>query len=134
MNKKYKILFISSFPPERSAGLAIDYINALEEVGHEVDFLTLKGFSGQKENQYSIYKQTTSSKLAGMSNNNRLLAVIRTLKNRLFPYKNELPPYMVLNDAGLIVNINEKEPPIPAEIVTEKITKDYDFIITLFLL
>ena len=133
MNKKYKVLFISSFPPERSAGLAIDYINALEEVGHEVDFLTLKGFPGQKENQYSIYKQTTSSKLAGMSNNNRLLAVIRTLKNRLFPYKNELPPYMVKNGAGLIVNINEKEPPIPAEIVTEKITKDYDFIITLFL-
>ena len=73
MNKKYKILFISSFPPERSAGLAIDYINALEEVGHEVDFLTLKGFTGQKENQYSIYKQTTSSKLAGMSNKPRAL-------------------------------------------------------------
>lgn len=133
MSTKYKILFISSFPPERSAGLADDYMNALEDAGHEVDFLTLTGFTGQKENHYSVYKQSTTSKLGGMSRNNKILSIIRNMKHRLFPYKNVLPPYMVHNDKGLIVNINEEIPPIPAEEVSDKITKNYDFIITLFL-
>ena len=53
-NKKYKILMISGYPPSRSANLAQDVITALEEDGHEVDFLTTYSFPGQKKNQYNI--------------------------------------------------------------------------------
>ena len=61
--KSLNILFISSFPPDHSAGLARDFMRALTQHGHKVDFLTRYDFPGQKENEYNIYSERISDKI-----------------------------------------------------------------------
>lgn len=125
------ILFISSFPPDHSAGLARDYMRALTSHGHTVDFLTRYDFPGQKDNEYNVYSERLSDKIRRFCRNHPLLQKLRFLrfllhKDKIYPGKN----------SGIIItNLHEDVSPVNTDDILaeiENLNRPYDAVVTLF--
>lgn len=126
--KSLNILFISSFPPDHSAGLARDFMRALTQHGHKVDFLTRYDFPGQKENEYNIYSERISDKIRRFCRSHPVMQKFRFMrfllhKDKIYPGKN----------SGIIItNLQGDVSPVSTSDLLAKINKPYDAVITLF--
>lgn len=119
MNRQLRILLLSSQPPARSANLARDMIAALEESGHEVDFLTALPFEGMDDRHGSVYGERDLRRLGWKKFLRRMAHAWEKLTSR--------------NRSGItIVNLHEDRPPVAAERVAERIGSRYDLVLTLF--
>lgn len=127
-DNKYKILLVSGYPPSRSANLAQDIIHSLEGEGHEVDFLTMYSFSGQKPNQYSIYPEPFREKLGRIKQRYPKLSFFKKIVQRLFPSPEEKANCAAKN-GYIIHHLDESNPPLSNDILAEHLpNKHYDFI------
>lgn len=125
---KYNILAISGYPPERSAGLVMDYMTAMEEDGHSVDFFTMYSFSNQKKNHYNIYPRPFSDRLLWIKQKLPFLSVFNSIAKNLFPKPEDKLP-TIINKGFIIHNFDESNPPLPNYILREKLpNKQYDFV------
>lgn len=124
-----KILFISSMPPDHSAGLARDFMKAMKLHGHEVDFLTRYSFPGQTEGEYSVYPENLSIKIRRWKDKHPFIKKnLRFLKFLL--KKDEV---IKNKDKGInITCLREDLPTVPIKDVLEKINKQYDLVVTVF--
>lgn len=129
MSKKLDILFISSMPPDHSAGLARDYIKALRLAGHSVDFLTRYGFPGQQKDEISIYREGLSNKLRRLKKRFRFIERFRFLG---FLLRKDSPIYANSENGIIITNMYEDRPPTDTGALLAAITKPYDAVVTLF--
>lgn len=127
MRKPLNILFISSMPPQKSAGLGADYVKALEQAGHHVDFLTRYDYEGRRENDIYVYKDLSTS-IRLLAHKYKILNIFRWLNIFL---KKEKKVYH--SDAGItITNMYEDRPLVALEDILKVITKRYDVVVTLF--
>lgn len=132
MCETYKILILSSYPPERSAGLAQDYINAFKKEGHKVDFLTLYDYPGRGEKEYCVFPEHLSTRVRRWANKFPILRILRPIKNILI--KSPLDGKSVMNKGLYIPNMDEKNPPVGINRVTQAIPNHkYDFVYVIFM-
>lgn len=127
MNKKLKILYIAGVSPYHFANMIYDCMMALENAGHEVDFITLNEFDGQKTNMYNIYNLSPLYKLRKLYLSSPLLIRLR----KIFWGKKEIihkKPKLSKN-GYLMENMVENISPVPVELIFDKLDKKYDFII-----
>ena len=119
---------ISGYSPSRSGGLAQDYINAFESVGHEVDFLTMYHFPGQKENQYNIYPEPLKEKLVRIRDKFRYLNIFKRFAHIIFHNPEDKLP-SVRHNGFIIHNLDERTPPLPNHILLKHLPNiPYDFV------
>lgn len=121
------ILFISSFPPDHSAGLARDYMRALTSHGHKVDFLTRYDFPGQKDNEYNVYSERLSDKIRRFCRNHPIMQKFRFM--RFLLHRDKVYPG---NSGIIITNLQEGVSPVSIDDLLSKIAKPYDAVVTLF--
>ena len=132
--EKFNILIISAFPPGRSSGLTQDVITALESENHNVDYFTLYGFHNQKSNQYSVYKETITSKLSYLTKQVPFKSILTSIRSLYIRYrvdkKKEDNINTVENKGWRIPHLYEETPPLNTNVLLEKLPdKKYDFII-----
>lgn len=131
---KFKILIISSQPPNASAGLGLDVMESLITRGHEVDFLTKEKLKEHSSNIFSIVEHKPLS----------INQIIRKFIKKRLPFIKSVYWRLSLKKRGefdifdkknenLIVHQNEYIPPVEPKLILEKIKKKYDFIIVVFL-
>lgn len=132
MNKKLKILFISGVSPYHFGNLGWDRMNALEMNGHEVDYLTLKDFKGQKKNMYSIINRTYYEIFMDYL---KSFKVLITIKRLFFPKiklrKTLVTDGFIRKNGLMMVNYDERITPCDEQFLLNSIKKSYDLIITL---
>ena len=121
------ILFISSFTPDHSAGLARDYMRALTSHGHKVDFLTRYDFPGQKDNEYNVYSERLSDKIRRFCRNHPIMQKFRFM--RFLLHRDKVYPG---NSGIIITNLQEDVSPVSIDDLLSKIAKPYDAVVTLF--
>ena len=127
-NKKYKILMISGYPPSRSANLAQDVITALEEDGHEVDFLTTYSFPGQKKNQYNIYPMPLWDRVKALQKYIPFQKVGKKIAKFLLHNPDDSKA-KVCHGGYVIHHLDEANPPVPLDVLAANLPdKKYDFI------
>ena len=125
-------LVLSSKHPEHSAGLGRDLIKILQNIGYDVDFLTL--YKSDKSQKGFLYVYDTSSsflkkiknhlkKIYNLTGICKLRGMIRKLMINKRKHKEE--------DIKICYP-NENSPSVPVEDVIKNIKKNYKFIITLF--
>lgn len=121
MNKKLKILLISSISPFSSANLGLDVINSLNERGHEVDFIT----------KYKDDKFT--NKMYAVIDDYVPIPYRKKLQNK-FPFLKGIHRPSFINNIYKysIVAKDESNPPVDASLILDKVEKSYDFILVLF--
>ena len=128
MNKKLKILYIAGVSPYHFANMIYDCMMALENAGHEVDFITLNEFDGQKANMYNIYKLSPLYKLRKLYQSSPLLVKLRKL---IFGRKIIIHRKRKLSADGYYMeNLIEQVSPVPVNLIFDKANKKYDLIIT----
>ena len=121
--KPLQVLFISSRPPQHSAGLADDMMNALTAAGHQVDFLTRFDFEGRKNNQFYVFKKPSKVRLL-FDWFLRLPDIVRYGKKGMYS--------KIVNNGMMITNLHEDKPRMSASRVVASIKKQYDVVVTLF--
>lgn len=145
MNKKdLRILLVSSRPPEHSANLGGDIVNALQQKGCIVDFLSL--YPSTKNNPFNVYTILDNQPESKSEFLRKRLSpfLFNTLKKLLSPIKNLLKTIVVTvskkrkidihcHKAGFYY-VDEINPEINPELLLNKIpqNKYYDLIISLF--
>ena len=117
------ILFISSRPPQHSAGLADDMMNALIAAGHQVDFLTRFDFEDRKDNQYYVLKKPSKITLL-FDWLLRIPDIVRYGKKGLYS--------KIINNGIMIPCLREDRPRLKTKNVVASIRKQYDAVVTLF--
>lgn len=125
--KKLKILYIAGVSPYHFANMIYDCMLALEKDGHEVDFITLNEFSGQKKNMFNIYGLSPIYKLRNIYLSSPFLKKIRNLlwgKHKIIHKKPKLS-----KNGYLMENMYENISPVPVKLIFEKLTNKYDLII-----
>ena len=133
MAKRLNILFISNFPPSHSAGLARDYMHALEIAGHHVDYLTKYDYPGRKDNEYFVLKPKTWMKIREWSLRHSF--VYRLIHRFHVGAKlNKKESIKLRNESNglMITNLYEDKPPVDISLVLKSIHKSYDVVLTLF--
>lgn len=75
--QKLKILYIAGVSPYHFANMIYDCMMALENAGHDVDFITLYEFDNQKSNMYNIYSLPLLYKLRKLYQSLPLLVKLR---------------------------------------------------------
>lgn len=125
--KPLHILFISSLPPQRSAGLALEYMKALEHAGHQVDFLTKYNYIGRRKNDIYVYHGLKGwirelGKKVGLQ---KFIKLLYLLPKGQKSYRN-------LEIGISITNMYEDKPFVNPKDILKVITKQYDVVITLF--
>lgn len=132
MSKSLKILVISSVNPYQFGNLALDRMKSLQQKGHKVDFLTLNGFNGQKQNMYSVFDRTMNQKIVDSISSN---AILRRIKRFFLPdlrIKNTRVKNKNIEKDGLVlVNYDERVSPCDENMLLSSIRKEYDLIITI---
>lgn len=133
MLKPLNILLISSRPPQHSAGLAKDYIHALELFGHHVDFLTKYNYSGKGSNEYYVLREKLWMKVARWGGKHKKLYNFFH-RFHLGTYFMKSEGYKARNKSKelFITNLYENIPPVAPSLIVERIHKQYDLVITLF--
>lgn len=124
-----RILFISSMPPDYSAGLARDFMKAMKLHGHEVDFLTRYSFPGQVEGEYNVYPESLSIKIRRWKDRHPFI------KKNLRFLKFLLKKDEVIKNKDKGINITcprEDLPTVPIPDVLNKINRLYDLVVTVF--
>lgn len=127
MNKKLQILYIAGVSPYHFANMVYDAITALEQAGHEVDFLTLYEFDGQKKNMHSVYEMRTVFKLRKIYMSSRLLKKLRKL---VWGNRGIIRRSQPCKDGYLMANEIESQSPVPEYLLFRKLKEHYDLIIT----
>lgn len=129
--EKLKILFIAGVNPYHFANMLLNGMTALEKEGHEVDFLTVNSFKGQKKNMFSMYKETLYDKVLRMYRSSKILVAI---KKKIFNKRKLINPasksVFIKKNGLIIVNQNERNSPCDAGLLLSKIQKQYDLVIT----
>lgn len=94
-------------------------IDALQQNGHKVDFLTAFEFAGMNEQFMSVYGRQDRLRLSLQKFFRRMTRVWKKLRPK--------------NRSGIrIVNLKEELPPVNPDHVVRRIGKRYDLVITLF--
>lgn len=128
VEKKYKVLMVSAYPPSRSGGVAQDMMTALELEGLSVDFFTMYAFKGQKSNQYNIFPEPITERLKRIERRFPILGKFRSIAKLFFKTPEEKAPF-VHNHGYRIPHLNEAEPPVDDETLYKALpNKSYDFI------
>lgn len=128
MDKKYRVLVISSYPPGRSGGIVQDNMDALSEAGHKVDFFTLYSFAGQKENEYSILPEPKTDKLIRLKQKFPFLSIFQSFAKKVFRTPEEKMS-SVFNKGYFIPHFDETKPPVDDETLNFFLPNNkYDFI------
>lgn len=119
-----KILILSSLSPYESSYLGLDQMNALIKAGHNVSFLSKYKYDNMIANMYSVFdyekpkiKEKFSSK-------------IKHLLKKYF--RNYVIKYKARSTSFMITSPDEENPPIPVDLIINKLDLEYDLIITLF--
>ena len=119
---------ISGYPPSRSANLAQDVITALEEDGHEVDFLTTYSFPGQKKNQYNIYPMPLWDRVKALQKYIPFQKVGKKIAKYLLHNPDDSKA-TVRHGGYVIHHLDEANPPVPLDVLAANLPdKEYDFI------
>lgn len=124
MNKKLRILLLSSLSPNQSANLGLDVMTSLEQAGHDVDFITRYKFDNMLSNMYSVYDYYEPIP--------RVPLKVRL--KRKFPFLRYLKPILFFRKPNkyLITNKIERKPPVDSQLIINKMQGKYDVVITLF--
>lgn len=124
MNKKLRILLLSSLSPYQSANLGLDVMTSLEQAGHDVDFITRYKFDNMLSNMYSVYDCYEPVP--------RVPLKVRL--KRKFPFLRYLKPIIFFRKPNkfFIANKIESKPPVDPQLIINKIQGKYDVVITLF--
>lgn len=136
-NNNNRILIISSKPPGHSAGLGQSHIDALEQVGFQVDFLTRYYSKGLASNVSYIEKEKLSYKKIILDSKELakrlgIYKILRNIKIRL----NKSRKVKIENDKSNGIYgyfyYDETHPDVPIEKILDKINKDYVAVVTIF--
>ncbi|MDR0559100.1 MAG: hypothetical protein LBG92_02955, partial [Prevotellaceae bacterium] len=125
-----KVLFVTSISPHKSAGLAIDYISVLENLGYSVDILTKYKEKDLKNRVISAYDYFEPEA-------KQHLSLAQRIKKR-FPFLSKLhnPSYYFyrkkVSTYSYLINEKEDMPPVPSELFLHKLEEKYDFAMVLF--
>ena len=125
-------LIISSKNPEHSADLGKDLIRLLKSVGCEIDYLTMYGRKNDNPNIITIFEETLSFKERTKQWVRSLYkyTFIRNVKNIIKKIQGKS---FIHNEEKIQIRYpDEKLPGINPALITKKINKVYDFVITLF--
>ena len=126
--QKLKILYIAGVSPYHFANMIYDCMMALENAGHDVDFITLYEFDNQKSNMYNIYSLPLLYKLRKLYQSLPLLVKLRKL---LIRRKNIIHEKRKLSKDGYYMeHMVERVSPVPVNLIFNKVDKKYDLIIT----
>lgn len=128
MDKTLNILFISSKPPQFSAGLGGELVKSLEKAGHNVDFLTRYDFEGRKPNDIYLYR-SFSNKIRSFVKKHRFLNVFQFMR---FLLSREPKLERNCNNGLRITSLYEEHPFVPPVTICKAIKKDYDLVVTLY--
>lgn len=132
---KHKILIISSRPPQHSAGLGQQLMDALISFGNDVDFLTRYYYQGMPANVLAVTSEPKNwqdkfKQMLSIIGIDGFIKDIKKLIYKIFNIKNK-SPYKGKNGFEFKYE-NEMKPAMPVDSVLEKIIKSYDVVITLF--
>ena len=136
MNSKFRILFISSRPPQHSADLGNSIIKSLVAGGHKVDFLTRYDYRGRKDNEYFIEKVKKIDKLIDWirkrSHKYKFRYYLRQIKKYFYLVtKRPINPCKSFQGLRFIYE-DEAAPCVPVSQLLKHIKGPYDAVITLF--
>ena len=126
-NKPKNCLIISSRPPNHSAGLGQDMMDALKAQGINVDFLTRFKDKEAPEEVIGVRKSPFQFRHPSIYKS-FIARAIRKIYRIIKPIR----PLYIINNGIEIKYKNEENPTFPIRAVLSKITKKYDLIITLF--
>jgi glycosyltransferase involved in cell wall biosynthesis len=123
MNKKPKILLISSANPTIGPGhMGMDFFNAFQLYGYDIDFLTKYDVKGH-ENILYVYKTPPKN----------LFAKFRPILSRFYQVLKNWMGLITYPLAGYsFFYKKETEPPVPTEFILNKIQKKYDLVLISF--
>ena len=123
IDKKRRILIVSSLPPHASANLGQDVMLSLKETGYDVDFLTRFEQGSPEimfiEKETKKYKSRQASKYSFL---HKLKRFIKKLHIKSDKTKNKF----------VIIHSDETHPPVNPSLIIDKINKPYNFVIVLF--
>lgn len=126
--QKLKILYIAGVSPYHFANMIYDCMMALENAGHDVDFITLYEFDNQKSNMYNIYSLPLLYKLRKLYQS---LPLLVKLRKSLIRRKNIIHEKRKLSKDGYYMeHMVERVSPVPVNLIFNKVDKKYDLIIT----
>jgi glycosyltransferase involved in cell wall biosynthesis len=129
MNKKLKILVLSSLSPYKSANFGLDVIKSLELAGHEVDFLTKYQFDGMTSNMFSVFDYSESESVSNKTFIQKLkekVPLLRFIHNPTFYFR-----FFKQTNQTITIS-DELQPCVDSELILNKINKKHDLVITVF--
>lgn len=129
MDRKLKILFLSALSPYHYGNLTLDMMQALEQKGHEVDYLTLNGFKGQEKNMFSLKDRTFGEKFLDFLRSFKISAAIRRYLRSKRKRRRKSGPF-IRKDGWIMVNYDETKSPCNEDVLLNLICKEYDLVIT----
>ncbi len=124
--KPLSILVLSSCGPEHFAGFGHDVIQALEQNGHTVDYLTR--YQSDHPRVVGLYPAPKRPLTQRIRQRYPFLSFLRPILQRLKPEKAPVIPYIHKNGLA-IVSPDESKPPIDTALILSAIKPVYDLVI-----
>lgn len=120
------ILLISMCGPEHFAGLGADIINALEQNGHKVDYLTK--YASRHPNVIGVYPANQQPLAQRIRLRYPFLSFLRPVIRLFRNGKQPVIPYRYKNGLTL-VSPDEEQPPVDIDLILSKIQPTYDMVL-----
>jgi len=127
---KNKILLITSLPPAHSAGLGQDIINALTQVGYEVDVITKNKYIGQPKYVNNVLGYPLKQEILKTLRRNRFVMSLVTRIKKVIYFSE--PKEYIQNNGLTFTYPDETHPQVSPELLLSKINGQYKAVITLF--